>query len=559
MLSSSRAPGVDAPARAIGPAALIASAVLVVYGQAVTFDFVWDDHHFIVGNDAIKSLANIPAFFGQEVDGLYRPLRTTLYAVAYALFGLHPAPYHAMGLVLHTAGSLLVWAILRQCGAAPPAALFGALAFALHPVHLENFVFVTSAFDLPGVLCVLIALWLELGASGSGLRRIASTIVFGLGLLCAENAAVYPLLWALVTRLAAPPRAPQGSSAYALTLLLICAAYALVRTLVVGRIARPPAAAPDYWAVQAAMMVVYLHYWRLLLLPYPLSPVHPVAALARSFCGICALAGLLSAALMIVAVRLRRAVPLAAVGVLWFYAALLPNSNLIPTGTLVAERYLYLPSVGFAFLAAALLSEGYLRPPFAAAALVALAALSAYQTPMWRDAEALWKQAIAVAPRSETAWGNLAAFYQERGRTQGSIEVYRHMLRAGIMVDRAQAELAAFAIDAGDYATAERTLSALAGRSADDANVAVNLVIARCQLGRPGWPDDAERALRRFPSAFLYEQVGNCWARRGDAERAVAAFSKALELAPDRAAIRGKIELLRRQHGETGGAPESAR
>jgi tetratricopeptide (TPR) repeat protein len=534
---------------AICPSLVIMAAVALVYGQALTFGFVWDDHHFLVDNDQIKDLANLPSFFGQETDDLYRPLRTALYAIAYSVFGLNPALYHAMGLLFHVAASLLVFEILKLCGVPKNASLFGALVFALHPVHSEKFIFITAAFDLPADLLVLAALWVYLRGrdSQTAITLAGSALFFGIGLFFAENAAVYPFLWVLVQWLGFGATYSQRwkQVIYVVGLGLILAFYALIRLLVLGRFSRP-IDVPDYWATQAAMMLVYLTYWRLLVFPYPLSPANSLSDLTRAFCHICSLAGVLNAAMIAIGFLLRKQAPLIALGIGWFYVALLPNSNLLPAGTLMAERYLYLPSVGLSFLLASLYSQGQLRAPFASSIIIMLAALSIYQAPAWKDEESLWKRAVSVVPTSELAWGNLAVLYQGQGRDRELIALYREMLRRGIKVDLAQGGIAAFAIDEGDYELAERYLMPLVERVPNDASSAANLVVARCQLNRPGWPEEAEATLALFPTAFLYEQVGNCWARIGETEKAIAAFSKALDLSPKNAQIQRKIDLLRR-------------
>lgn len=532
------------------PALLVTVAIVLVYGRAVTFDFVWDDRSFLVENESIRSLSNIPSFFLRDADRLYRPLRTTHYALAHRLFGPSPGLHHAMGLLLHIAASLLVLWILKLWTARKDAAWFGALVFALHPVHIEKFVFVTAAFDIPADLCVLLALWSYCRLSRSQPRTgmVLSGLLYGTGLFFAENAAVYPLLWGLVelARLGAPPERRRDKIVYGVALVLIFSLYLLVRTVVLGWVARAPMPG-GYWVTQSVMMTVYLVYWHLLAIPYPLSPLPPIHGPVEALCLPCALAALPTLAALVLAWRVRREAPLVSLGILWFYAALLPNSNLVPTGTLMAERYLYLPSVGAALLASVWFSRaGRFRLPVAAAVLAALAALSAYQTPVWRNGESLWTHAISLTPDSARAWTELGVFYREDGQREKAVATYRTMLRRGIRPDAARAELAAFAIDERNYVLAEELLAQVEKPGGLSEIGASNLVVARCQLNRPGWQEEAQRALDRFPSAFLYEQVGNCFARIGGRQQALASFAKALELDPRRVQINDKIERLQR-------------
>jgi hypothetical protein len=131
---------------------IVATAALLVFGQTVTYDFVWDDFLFIVNNESIRSFSSIPSFFTHGSEELYRPLRSVFFSLAYFLFGLNPAPYHVMGLVFHIIASILVMRILEYCGFKPKQVLFGGLVFALHPVHIQKFAMATPGFDLAGDL-----------------------------------------------------------------------------------------------------------------------------------------------------------------------------------------------------------------------------------------------------------------------------------------------------------------------------------------------------------------------------------------------------------------------
>ena len=108
--------------------------------------------------------------------------------------------------------------------------------------------------------------------------------------------------------------------------------------------------------------------------------------------------------------------PVIAFGILWAALALFPVSNLlIPTGILLAERTLFLPSLGAmlaiggaaAALLPALQRFGHARRSivFAALWLVVLAGLvrSALRQPVWRDNQTLFAQTALDAPRSYKA------------------------------------------------------------------------------------------------------------------------------------------------------------
>jgi tetratricopeptide (TPR) repeat protein len=114
--------------------------------------------------------------------------------------------------------------------------------------------------------------------------------------------------------------------------------------------------------------------------------------------------------------------PLAVFGGIWFFVALLPVSQIIPHHEMVAERFLYVPSVGFFLMASALARPLTDRPRFATAlyatGLVTLLFLSlrtVWRNADWRDELTLWSKTVQAAPQAARARNNLGAAYLRRG------------------------------------------------------------------------------------------------------------------------------------------------
>ncbi|HEU4754187.1 MAG TPA: hypothetical protein VFU47_13840, partial [Armatimonadota bacterium] len=73
------------------PPLLLALACGLVWGRSLGFQFVWDDHYFIVANPALRSPAHLLDLFTREDAqvwdptgahwGVYRPVRTLQYAL----------------------------------------------------------------------------------------------------------------------------------------------------------------------------------------------------------------------------------------------------------------------------------------------------------------------------------------------------------------------------------------------------------------------------------------------------------------------------------------------
>ena len=110
-------------------------------------------------------------------------------------------------------------------------------------------------------------------------------------------------------------------------------------------------------------------------------------------------------------------------GVLWFFVALVPVAQIVPHHELMAEHFLYLPSVGFALVVAVLLdgwiASGFARPVAYAAIgvlLVLLGARTALRNLDWRDDVTLWAATVQTVPENARAQQNLATAYAQRGQ-----------------------------------------------------------------------------------------------------------------------------------------------
>ncbi|MBI5177757.1 MAG: tetratricopeptide repeat protein [Nitrospinae bacterium] len=393
-----------------------------VYANAFGNRFVWDDYVFIIDEPAIKDMHNVPRFFSEGTQNLYRPLRTTLYAVTYHFSGFNPIGYHLVGKTLNALTVIVLYLLMVELFASHWAAFWGALVFAVHPVHTEKVTLITSTYDILGdclwlsaFLCFVI--FRRTGGRGYFASALA---LFGLGLLAAENAAVLPLLVVLYD---VTIGARSRNTRQWLPFFLILGAYLLLRTHVLGVVARTGGVfAPDLTSTLFTMSGVVAHYFRLLFVPWPLNVVPETVMASAPYPAdlYAALAGVGTA--IGIALWSMRKYPAAAFSFLWFFAVLSPNLNFIPTGTVMAERYLYLPSASLAFFIALL----FMRPYFGAdapeakrrrmaliAVIVAVAAVfaavAARRNRDWRDELALWTSTLAVKPDSYIAKTNLAA------------------------------------------------------------------------------------------------------------------------------------------------------
>jgi tetratricopeptide (TPR) repeat protein len=335
---------------------LVALAAVLVNFNSLGNGFALDDVALVADNTAIRSLARAPHLFVEgygagsgEHSGLYRPATVVSLAVNRAVTGERPVGFHAVNVVLSALVAALAWFAIRRVGTHYGTAMLGGLLFAVHPLHSEAIANVAGRAELLAALFVLAA-WLAHAAG----RRIAAPLLFLAAILSKEGVVLAPLLFWADDRLRGERRPFSSYAGYLGALVVL----AVLRIAALGAyqgadsaipLDNPAAAAGSVARVFTAAWV-QLKYALLCVWPHPLSSDYSfdVIPVAHSVFDPRVVAGtaFLAVAAASVVWGWRRSRPVALAGLLWI-VFFLPSSNLFfPTGTIMAERLAYLPSLG---------------------------------------------------------------------------------------------------------------------------------------------------------------------------------------------------------------------
>jgi hypothetical protein len=420
--------------------------------------FAQDDFPIIWKNGAVHDLLHSYQLFAQPywpkpfTPDLYRPLAVFSYAIEWAVGQGSPMFFRIVSYALYAAVTLALFRLARRL--LPfPAAFAAAALFAVHPVHVEAVAMGVNQGELwVGLFCcIAVAYYLRARRAAGPLGARTELTLAGIylvGCFFKENALVLPglLVAAEVLLLSADEpvrdRIARGRRLL-LLLMLVAVSFYGVRTLVLGGdlVGTFTAEGLAYLTMGQrglTMLAVVPRWFRLLLWPSHLqadySPEEIVAQTSwgpDQTLGALLLLGTLLAALL----AWRRA-PSISFGIAWMAIALFPIHNvLVPTGIVLAERTLFLPSVG-AMLAlgglGALLAERAsesARLALAAgvgALLILGVARSTTRHPVWADQFGLWYDtANRDAPRSYRAHHALAEMYFLAGSEGRAEREYR--------------------------------------------------------------------------------------------------------------------------------------
>jgi protein O-mannosyl-transferase len=585
----------ESPGEIMKPLALILLAVLP-YANTLAGGFVYDDTFQVVGNPYVHSFRYLGKIFGttvwsfqgtQGVTNYYRPLMSFTYLLLYKIGGSVPFTFHLANIVLHAVVVLLVFSILRRLSG-ERIALVAAGLFALHPIHTESVAWIASITDLELSAFYLLTflLYLRLAEPDRGIgSRVAMCVSLAFALLSKEQAMTLPLLAVIFEHFYRSDRSEtsphQKFMRYA-PLWGMVLLYIGVRTWVVGGFAsvvsRPNLSWHDVFLSAIALIGAYLGklVWPIHLSAFYVFYKSSHWTDSRVLLGILGIA--LCAVLFSILWKRQRVVSF---GFVWLFLTLAPvlNARWMPAGVF-AERYLYLPSVGFCWIAGwaaigiwAADAPPLLRPlckavPYLLAVVALLFAVrTVTRNRSWFSGQTLFRQTLGSEPESSLMRTNLGAVYFNRGdqtraehewlealtagptnvfvlndlgllrarqhRYRESLDYFRRAIRARPVYAMAHLNLAETLAEMGRTQEADwqfriaTALSPLSTRALDSYGKFL-VDSGRLQAARAEY----ERSVAVDPTAEAYDQLGDIYVAWQDSKRAERAFRRTLEMDP---------------------------
>ncbi len=402
---------------------LLACITFAVYSPVLKAQFLnWDDPKHITANVNVQAfdMTHIKALFQETVNDVYIPLTTLSFAFERHVFGDSPVVVHLDNLILHMAVVALVFLFAQGLGLPLWTAALGTLIFAIHPMRVESVAWATERKD------VLYAVFYMAALLSYQKQKGVLTFIFGaLSMLAKPMALSLPLILLLMDWFKGDQITWRTVLAKWPYVLMV----ALIGWLTYQHHVRMPvqglgkAALTGLWTFTFYIKQFFVP---LVSLPIVLLP-KPVALGNWAFLS----SVLMSAALMAGLWRWRGnkifVFAFAFYALSIFFLLRLDDQKDI---NIVADRFMYLPGLGFCFLTAWAIERVYvflktqeavIRFLYSVAVVCLLAGLgflTYQQTFVWQDTVSLWRHQIRVAPHA-IAYNNLANTYLEN-------ETYKH-------------------------------------------------------------------------------------------------------------------------------------
>jgi tetratricopeptide (TPR) repeat protein len=457
---------------------LLGLITLIVYLPVGSHAFLdYDDNDYITDNPQVANGLNWPDFrwaFTTFHAGNWHPLTWLSHQADCQLLGANAGAQHFVSVLIHAANAVLLFLLLLRLGdiRSPasarkaedgtaddwfwPAAFIAAL-FAWHPLHVESVAWLAERKDVLSMLFGLLALLSYVrraqkrlaieDAKAQGVKTPSvraglfefvdywpALLFFTLGLMCKPMVVTLPFVLLLLDFWPLRRPAPfQALLAEKWPFFLLAAASCVITFIaqkhgdaVVSLQAVPLASRLENAPVAVVGYLLNLLWPSGLCVLYPLPEKIPAGLVFLSLAVLIAIS--------VLAWRYRRTAPWLLLGWLWFLGTLVPVIGLVQVGgQAMADRYTYLPSIGFfiavAFLLRALATRldtpRMVSAGAAAVLLIGCILATEFQLSFWRDSETLFRRAIAVTRHNDIALINLGVALEEQHRYEEALGFYR--------------------------------------------------------------------------------------------------------------------------------------
>lgn len=582
--------------------ALVLGIALAAFANSLGNGFAYDDTQIIENNPVVTEgsvgdVLDVP-YWPKAVagTGLYRPVTVASYVLEWRLWDGAPLGFHLANVIGHAAVSLLLLSLLLRFVPVIPATL-GAAVFAVHPLHVEAVANVVGRAEIYAALFCLMGCWVFLaGREGSPMGRVARMcgvgVCYALALGSKEIAATLPGMLVLLGIMdLGVGRSEQGRTLHDVVaasarrgwrvivedaplfalLTAVLGSYLIARVVVLGSLAGE-IPAPELVGVTGFSRLftgisLWPDYLRLMIFPMDLAadyapgvrfPAHGFDAQVAF--GVATIAGLVSLALW--AARRRPSITL---GIAWFALAILPVSHLVlRAGTLLAERTLYLPSMGLSFVVAGvavgvMAGEAKVLRAWGLAAVVGIAALlvrTVERNPSWLSTFTVLETLAAEHPESYLALRARATGLDRTGEFEQAASFYETSLELAPGSYSLLVEMGDFYGRHESWGRAEELLLRATGILPDQPQ-AWRLLSGQLILqgrGRDGHRAALWGLAAAGPDAELWDLVSESYLTKGDLEASVRARRVALSLNPESAKNWRRLAEILTELGRSGEA-----
>lgn len=358
---------------------LILGVTLLTFANTVFNGFAYDDNNFILRNEVLHSLSNIPTVLTKELwfyrvlqdkdpnketgptTPYYRPAFSLFHMLCWQLFGAHPAGWHVTNVLVHLLAVYFVFLILERLTGDYKITGIATVLFAIHPLRVESVAWICGVSDPFLAVFLLPSLYLYMRYRDDGKQKLLAGSL-GLSFLAvftkepavalAIFVAAYELF--IINNEKSVTERIKPAIKYCAAFLVVSALYLAARYFALGFVLNNS----NYrsYPLNQIVLTIPLVVWKylgLLVWPVNLSLFHSTEMIETPL-DIRFLLPMVGMIPLVYGMWLLRRSTIARFAILWFAINLLPVLNLSAFSEefMVQERYVYIPSIGFSLLVA---------------------------------------------------------------------------------------------------------------------------------------------------------------------------------------------------------------
>ncbi|NVO20923.1 MAG: tetratricopeptide repeat protein [Bacteroidetes bacterium] len=366
---------------------ILFSFAFILYGNTLKNGYSLDDLYVTYNNPVVKQgIKAIPRIFtslyininaeeGGTMNFGYRPIAKAMFAVEHEFFGDNPGPSHLINVILYGLNILLLFVIIRRLLPKYSAwfPFIACLLWAAHPLHTEVVASLKNREEILSFLFGLLSIYffLRYTRKPSVWLIIAGAFAFLFSLISKPGTLTFivaiPLVLYFFTD--AKPRTLIWSAVSLLAIFYIALQVVKYSMPFVNRpvlfIENPLLFEKNFFLKISTGFYVLLFYIKLLLFPHPLAFYYgynmiPVVNFANPWV---ILSILVHVALFVFAIWKIREKHILSFCILFYIVTISMYANFVkqPTG-IVAERFLYIPSIAFCMALAYLMFKVLKQP-----------------------------------------------------------------------------------------------------------------------------------------------------------------------------------------------------
>ncbi len=419
---------------------ILAAVTFLIYRNSLNGDFLIDDYAGILDNSHIH---NLQEYFSKYFNLRLGVLGEATLALNWFLSGANPFGYHLFNVLVHTACVLLFFIFCNVMFKNIALSFLTSLIFAIHPIHTEAVSWISGGPYAFSSLFFISAMIFYVQSNKSIFYLLLTVVFFGLCFFVGNSAPMLPVMFICYDVFFR--EADDTAKRIKRIRLLVAFSALVIATLFISIlfINKNRFAHLIFYHRGLSYLVVIIkalaYYLKILFLPLHRGLYHPFA---YNVVGIQKISPAFFLGILVLCLacfcffKFRRSLKPVSFGIIWFFMAYAPYSNIIPICNIISERYLYLASAGYSIIIAALFlkiweiinKQAKQRAIFRGLAVAALTLFLGSYTVLtikrnyeYNDIFTYWETNINNFPDGHIVYNNLAGTFYCLGQPDQAI------------------------------------------------------------------------------------------------------------------------------------------